>query len=74
MNNVRRKRIKDIINKIEIVKKELDDILSDEQYAYDNMSEGLQCSERGMNSEESIDLMEEACEAIDDAIDSLNKI
>ena len=38
------------------------------------MPEGLQSSERGMNSENSIDIMEETLDILDDAINNLNSI
>ena len=53
---------------------EINMILDDEQYSYDNMTEGLQCSERGINSEESIELMEDAISSIDECINNLNSI
>lgn len=74
MNNERRKKIKMIIKNIEDLQSEINRVLDDEQYAYDNMPEGLQCSEKGMNSEESIDLLESAIEKIDDCINDLNGI
>ena len=49
MNKERRKKVLNAIRNIEDV---LQDILSDEQEAYDNMPEGLQSSENGMVSEE----------------------
>lgn len=39
-----------------------------------NMPEGLQLSERGMNSENSIDIMTETMEILDEAINNLNEI
>lgn len=78
MNKARRKRINDVASKIESfltdIKSEIEDIQADEEYAYDSMPENLQGSMRGMDSEEAIDLLDEAIEKIEDAIDSLNSI
>ena len=49
-------------------------ILSEEQYAFDNMPEGLQSSYRGMCSEDAIDNMEEASEKLDEVIELLGDI
>ena len=59
MNNQRRKQIKDIavrigritvstdIDELESIKSEIEDVLWDEQMAFDNMPESLQDSMRG---------------------------
>ena len=81
MNNTRRRRISELKTQIDFANnylkeasKKLSSILSEEQDAYDNMPEGLQSSERGMNSENSIDIMEETLDILDDAINNLNSI
>lgn len=82
MNKKRREKLFVLQNKISVMKKdmlilidELKNILAEEENAFDSMPEGLQCSERGMNSEESIELMygikmklEESIENIDDIL------
>jgi len=47
MNNERRKEIDRIISELQGLLSNIDDVLSEEQDAYDNMPEGLQQSERG---------------------------
>ena len=74
MNNERRKRIREIIKSAEDLKSEINIVLDDEQYAYDNMTDGLQCSERGINSEESIESLENAIESIEECINNLSDI
>ncbi len=78
MNKARRKRINEVASKIESfltdIKSEIEDIQADEEYAYDSMPENLQGSMRGMDSEEAIDLLNEAIEKIEEAVDSLNSI
>ena len=74
MNNVRRKELRSIITEIETVKTRLDSVLSDEQDAFDNLPEGLQCSMRGEDMEEAIDAMESACDSLDEVIDGLSDL
>lgn len=74
MNNNRRNKLKELIKKIEIIKVELESILSDEEMYFDNMPENLQFSINGMNSEESIDKMNEAIESIEEAVESIEEI
>ena len=81
MNNKRRKRINELKTQIDFanstlkeVSKKLSSILNEEQDAFDNMSEGLQSSYRGMCSEDAIDSMEEASEKLDEAIELLDDI
>ncbi len=78
MNNVRRKKIYDLQTLLELLKTSfnqatlqtcinlLEDIKSDEEDAYDNMPESLQCSARGIASEESIERLEEALEYLNE--------
>lgn len=74
MNKDRRKRISDIIKEIENVKDKLQDVLNEEESIFDNMPENLQCSMRGEESEESIDYMNEAIDALDNAVEQLKEI
>lgn len=87
MNKSRRKRIAVAIrdlkkttkhnfidNYIDFIKDEIEDILWEENDAYDNMPESLQYSVRGEESSEAIDNLQEAVDALDEAIDILNEI
>lgn len=74
MNKLRRTKLKTWKIKAETLKDELDTILSEEQEAFDNMPEGLQCSARGEASEEAIGLMEDAASSIEEAIDAIGEI
>lgn len=74
MNNVRRKEIKRIISRfddlsglIEELKENISSVMDEEQESFDNLPEGLQCSERG-------EKMESAIESLQSAIDSLEEI
>lgn len=68
MNNKRRGQIKEVISGLYNV---LDSIKDDEEYAFDNMPEGLQYSANGERSQECIESMEEALEHLEEAISLL---
>jgi iron-sulfur cluster repair protein YtfE (RIC family) len=74
MNRNRRKQLKDICKRLEIIKDELDNVMSDEQDCFDNMPENLQGSARGQDSEEAIEQMEDAIDQLDEAINSIEEI
>lgn len=83
MNKARRKRITTVIrdlenicdyNFIESIKDEIEDILWEEQDAYDNMPENLQYSMRGEESSDAIDSLQEAVDTLDEAIDIFNEL
>ena len=74
MNKARRKQLEECVNKIEEVKGDIENILSDEQWAFDSMPEGLQASMRGIASEDAIGNMEDAIDSLDDAISSIGNI
>ena len=74
MNNERRNKLKKIISNIENIKSDLQDVLSDEEFAFDSMPENLQYSTRGEESQEAIDYMNEAMEGLDNAIEQLESI
>lgn len=74
MNKERRTMIEKIITRIENIKDELQDVLSDEEFAFDNMPENLQYSERGEASQEAIDSMSEAIDNLEEAIEQLQNI
>lgn len=69
MNKARRSRIADVQTQLEALKQDIDDILAEEQEAYDNLPESLQGSERGEAMQEAIDALESAvgsCEELDE--------
>ena len=74
MNKTRRQRLKELVEGINIIKNQLESILFDEEMYFDMMPENLQGSVNGMNSEESIDKMNEAIESIEGAIGSIEEI
>ena len=72
MNNIRRKQIQEIIDKLEDTKNLLENVMNDEQEYYDNMPENLQGSIRGMEAEEYIDKFNDAIDSIDEALETLS--
>ena len=74
MNKQRRKRIKEIKNVLVAVKDELNSVLDEEQLIFDNMPENLQCSIKGNESEDAIDILEECLEDLEKIINRLTEI
>ena len=74
MNKQRRKHIKDAISAISKIEVLIQNILDEEQEAYDSMPEGLQTSENGMISEDAQDNLDAAIEALEEAVSYLEEI
>lgn len=74
MNRIRRKSLRTILGQmdelstvLETVKEALQDVLNEEQEAYDNLPEGLQEADRGQQ-------MQEYIEALEGVVDSLGDL
>ena len=74
MNRIRRKSLRTILGQmdelstvLETVKEALQDVLNEEQEAYDNLPEGLQESDIGQQMQEYID-------ALEGVVDSLGEL
>lgn len=74
MNKQRKKNIEKIMEQIMKLNENIEEVLWEEEDAYDNIPENLQESERARISEESIDLLTEAKDYLVDANDSLSSI
>ena len=74
MNNNRRQQLRQLIERMETLKDELEVIASDEQDYFDTMPENLQGSTNGMNSEEAIDKMADAIVCVEEAIEAIEEI
>lgn len=74
MNKERRKKILDAIAAIGKIEALIQNILDDEQEAFDNMPEGLQVSENGMASEDAQENLDAAIESLEEAISYLEEI
>lgn len=72
MNNKRRKEISKIVSALEDVRDRLSEVVDEEQSAFDNMPESIQGSDRGCESEEAIDSMNDALDSIESAIEYLD--
>ena len=74
MNKQRRNSIKNAVDKLILAKELIEDIKSEEENAFENMPENLQCSMRGEESEEAIDTLEEVVDQLNEIIDNLDDI
>ena len=68
MNNKRRKEISKIVTTLEDVMGRLSEVVDEEQSAFDNMPESIQGSDRGCESEEAIDCLNDALDSVESAI------
>ena len=74
MNKQRRKSLKEAIELIERAKSIIELVAEEEREAFDNLSEGLQYSERGEQIEENADTLDEVFEALDEHIESIEEV
>jgi hypothetical protein len=72
MNNPRRKALNKIKEQIEDLRMALEELLDEEQSAFDNMPESLQYSERGEKMEEGISALEDAVSNLEEATDNID--
>lgn len=80
MNKNRRKELKDWIKKIkewagegEVLRRNIENICSDEEDYFNNMPENLQGSARGVSSEDFIDRMNDAIGSVENAIEAASE-
>lgn len=66
MNNQRRKQIQKALNLLAEAKDILEEVMNAEQEAFDNLPEGLQCSEKGEQMEDNIYNLEEFIDFLGD--------
>lgn len=71
MNNKRRKRIDEVIEILESAKSSIEEIMDEEQEAFDNLPESLQYSDKGSGMESAIGNFETAKDQLDEAINEL---
>lgn len=67
MNNIRRNKIKSLLNDLNAINNKVEDILDEEEDAYNNLPDQLQDTANGI-------AMSETIEALEDAIDQLESI
>lgn len=71
MNKARRTRIQKLADQLENLKIEFEDILDEEEGAYDNMPESFQESEKGQAMQDGIYSLEEILENLETAYDEM---
>ncbi len=72
MNKENRKELERAINLIEEAKLIVEQIKDEEQEKFDNLSEGLQASEKGQKFEETVETLDTAFSQLEEAIDGIN--
>ena len=71
MNKQRRARLENICGMLEELMDQVEYIYEEELKTYNNLSDGLQCTERGTRMDEDIAALYEAHEKIEGALDVL---
>ena len=74
MNDKRRRFIKRGVELIMDGKSIIDTALEEEQECFDNLPEGIQCSDKGSEMEDAIDALQTASDDIDDALGYLEDL
>lgn len=74
MNKDRENKITKINSDLVLIKDRINEVYTEEQGVFDNMPENLQSSERGMRSEESIDILGEVVDILEECIEKLEEI
>lgn len=74
MNKERRNKVRAAVEMLKVASEQLEKIKDDEEFAFDNMPENLQYSQRGEDSQEAIDSLEEAIDGLEEVIDSLEGV
>jgi len=74
MNKQRRERVEEAIIMLETLKQTVEEIRDEEETTYDNLPESIQESDRGEEMQEYVESLEDACDYLDEALDSLNNI
>lgn len=71
MNQKRKKLIKDGYDLIMQGKSMIDTAIAEEQEAFDNLPESLQCSERGEEMEANVEQLQECSDNLEEALSAL---
>lgn len=73
MNKNDRNQLAEIESKLEDIKTLLEDLQCAEQDKFNNLTEGLQASERGQNYENAANALQESVDSIESAINSIQE-
>lgn len=71
MNNTRRKSLRELIEKTEGIKQEIEELRTEEEEYYNNMPEAFQDGEKGDRAQTAIEYLDEAMTAAGDVIENL---
>ena len=71
MNNTRRKKLRELIEKTEGIKQEIEELRTEEEEYYNNMPEAFQDGEKGDRAQTVIEYLDEAMTAAGDVIENL---
>lgn len=74
MNKERRLKLCEIVEKLNLIEGELEDIAREERDAFDNLSEGIQCSERGEAMEAAADELEDVSSEVSELASRLEEL
>lgn len=74
MNKARRKQLEKVVEVLTAQMEELETIKDEELDAFDNLPEGIQCSERGETMEENVDELDSIITDLENVIDSINEV
>ena len=74
MNKQRRKLAEQYIGQLQEIKENIESLKDEEEEAYNNLPDGIQCSERGDEISDMMDHLGDASDSIGDAIDYLNEV
>jgi len=73
MNNDRRKNLKKAVKMINEARDIVDDVMNEEQMAFDNLPEGLQEAERGIEMEDNVSELESITSDIDEIVERIEE-
>lgn len=71
MNNTRRKSLRELIERTEGIKQEIEELRTEEEEYYNNMPEAFQDGEKGDRAQTVIEYLDEAMTAAGDMIENL---
>lgn len=74
MNKERRKRLSEAVQSLEVVLSSVEDIIEEEQEAFDNLPESLQEGEKGQRLEENVEDLEAITERVSELISSIEEV
>ena len=73
MNKTRRKALRELIDRIEGAKMEIEEIRTEEEEYYNNMPEAFQDGEKGDRAQTVIEYLDEAMTAADNVVENLTE-